>query len=98
VFNHGEHLPQSALELRRAKSQPLPHSSRRNFKQTRQKLRRPWFLPRSGHAGFVLSEVTLGQVPSEYFCFNCQSSFHQMLHTHVSAARTIGQLVAEAES
>jgi hypothetical protein len=24
----------------------------------------------------------LGQVFSEYFCFPCQSSFHQFLHNH----------------
>jgi hypothetical protein len=30
--------------------------------------------------GFVVDEVALGQVFSEYFGFPCQSSFHQILH------------------
>jgi hypothetical protein len=33
--------------------------------------------PGSGHVGFVMDKVALGQVFSEYFCFPCQSSFHQ---------------------
>jgi hypothetical protein len=32
--------------------------------------------------GFVVDEVALGQVFSEYFGFPCQSSFHQILHYH----------------
>jgi hypothetical protein len=32
--------------------------------------------------GFVLDEVALGQVFSEYSGFPCQSSFHQFLHHH----------------
>jgi hypothetical protein len=32
--------------------------------------------------GFVVDEVALGQVFSEYFGFSCQSSFHQILHHH----------------
>jgi hypothetical protein len=35
----------------------------------------------SGHVGFVVDEVALGQVFSE-FGFPCQSSFHQLLHSH----------------
>jgi hypothetical protein len=31
---------------------------------------------------FVVDEVALGQVFSEYFGFPCQSSFHQILHRH----------------
>jgi hypothetical protein len=32
--------------------------------------------------GFVVDKMALGQVFSEYFCFPCQSSFHQLLHNH----------------
>jgi hypothetical protein len=55
---------------------------------------RPGFDPRSGHVGFVVDKVALGQVFSEYFGFPCQSSFHQLLHNHhhlSSGAGTIGQ-------
>jgi hypothetical protein len=47
----------------------------------------------SGHVGFVVDKVVLGQVFSEYFGFPCQSSFHQLLHNHPhlsSRACTIG--------
>jgi hypothetical protein len=47
----------------------------------------------SGHVGFVLDKVALGQVFSEYFGFPCQFSFHRLLHTG-----TIGQLVADVPS
>jgi hypothetical protein len=30
----------------------------------------------------VVDEVAMKQVFSEYFCFPCQFSFHQMLHFH----------------
>jgi hypothetical protein len=33
--------------------------------------RRPGFDPRSGHVGFVVDKVTLGQVFSEYVGFPC---------------------------
>jgi hypothetical protein len=36
----------------------------------------------SGHVGFVVDEVALGQVFFEYFGFPYQSSFHQILHPH----------------
>jgi hypothetical protein len=36
----------------------------------------------SGHVGFVVDKVALGQVFSEYFGFPCQSLFHQILHPH----------------
>jgi hypothetical protein len=48
----------------------------------------------SGHVGFVVDKVALGQVFSKYFGFPCQSSFHQFLHNdhHVSSgAGTTGQ-------
>jgi hypothetical protein len=32
--------------------------------------------------GFVVDKVALGQVFSEYFGFQSQSSFHQFLHNH----------------
>jgi hypothetical protein len=44
-----------------------------------------WFptaAARSGHVGFVVDEVALGQVFSKYFGFPCQSSFHQILRPH----------------
>jgi hypothetical protein len=50
--------------------------------------------PRSGQVGFVVDKVALGQVFSQYFGFPCQSSFHQLLHSHPhlsSGAGTIGQ-------
>jgi hypothetical protein len=37
---------------------------------------------RSGHVGFVVDKVALGQVLSEYFGFPCQASFPQILHLH----------------
>jgi hypothetical protein len=51
--------------------------------------------PRSGHMGFVVDKVALGQIFSQYFRFPCQFSFHQFLHTHhlPSGAATTGQLV-----
>jgi hypothetical protein len=58
--------------------------------------RRPEFQPRSGHVGFVVDKVALGQGFSEYFGFPCQFSFHRLLHTHhhlSSLAGTVGQLV-----
>jgi hypothetical protein len=49
--------------------------------------------------GFVVENVALGQVFSEYFGFPCQLSFHQMFHTHLSSgAGTVGQLVADVLS
>jgi hypothetical protein len=47
--------------------------------------------------GFVVNQVALGQVFSEYFGFPCQFSFHRLLHTpHLSSgAGTMGQLVAD---
>jgi hypothetical protein len=59
----------------------------------------PRFDPRSGHVGFVVDKVALGQVSSEYFGFPCQFSFHRLPHTHLSSgAGTIGQLVAHVPS
>jgi hypothetical protein len=46
---------------------------------------------------FVVDEVALRQVFSEYFGFPYKSSFHQLLHNHhhsSSGAGTIDQLVA----
>jgi hypothetical protein len=36
----------------------------------------------SGHVGFVVDKVALGQFFSEYFDFLCRSSFHQILHPY----------------
>jgi hypothetical protein len=59
------------------------------------RLRMAWFEPRSGHVGFVVGKVALGQVFSEYFGFPCQFSFHQVFHTYhhpnSSGVGTIGQ-------
>jgi hypothetical protein len=44
--------------------------------------------------GFVVDEVALGQVFSEYFGFPCKSSFHKFIHNHhhlSSGAGTIDQ-------
>jgi hypothetical protein len=60
--------------------------------------RRPGLEPRSGHVGFVVDKVALGQIFSEYFGFPCQFSFHRLLHIHHHLsfrARTTGQLVAD---
>jgi hypothetical protein len=38
--------------------------------------------PRSGHVGFVVDKLALGQVFSLYFFFLHQSSFHQIVHPH----------------
>jgi hypothetical protein len=45
--------------------------------------RQPWFERRSGHVGFMVDKVALGQVFSEYFGFPCRFSFHQLLHIHI---------------
>jgi hypothetical protein len=58
--------------------------------------RGPWFETTSGHVGFVVDEVALGQDFSKYFGFPCQFSFHRLLHIHhhlSSGARTVGQIV-----
>jgi hypothetical protein len=50
----------------------------------------------SGHVGFMVEKVALGQVYFEYFGFPFQFSFHRLLHTHYhlsSGAATVGQLV-----
>jgi hypothetical protein len=61
--------------------------------------RQPGFNPKSGHVGFVVDEVALGQVSSEYFGFSCRFLFHQMLHTYLSpGAGPISQLVADLPS
>jgi hypothetical protein len=38
---------------------------------------RPEFESMSGHVGFVVDKVALGQVPSEYFGFPSQFAFHR---------------------
>jgi hypothetical protein len=47
--------------------------------------------------GFVVDNVALGQVFSEYFGFPCQFSFHRLLHTHhlLSGAGTVGELAVD---
>jgi hypothetical protein len=63
-----------------------------------QAVRRRWlpgFEPMSSHMGFVVDEVTLRQVFSEYLGFPCQLTVYQMLHTHLSYGTCkIGQLLA----
>jgi hypothetical protein len=62
--------------------------------------RRLGFEPGSGHVGFVVDKVPLGQVFSKYLGFHCQFAFHWLLHTHhlSSRAGTIGQTVATVPS
>jgi hypothetical protein len=60
--------------------------------------RRPVFDPRSGHVGFVVDKVALGQVFSEFFDFPCQFSFHRLLYHLSSGAGTIGQILADVPS
>jgi hypothetical protein len=62
--------------------------------------RQPGFEPTSSHVGFVVDNVALWQVLSEYLGFLCQFSFHRLLHTHhlSSGAGTVGQLVADVPS
>jgi hypothetical protein len=59
--------------------------------------RQPGFEPRSDHVEFVVGEVALGQVFSEYFGFPCQS-FHRLLHASSSKADTTGQIAADVPS
>jgi hypothetical protein len=50
--------------------------------------------PGSGHVGFMVDKVALGQIFSEYFGVPCKFSFHQLLHNHPhlsSGVCTIGQ-------
>jgi hypothetical protein len=63
--------------------------------------RLPGFHPRSGQVGFVVDNVALVQVFSEFFGSICQFSFHRLLHTHHHLhhrSGTIGQLVADVPS
>jgi hypothetical protein len=61
----------------------------------------PWFKPESGHAGFVLDRVALGQVFSEYFGSPCKT-FHRLFHTDYhhpwSGSSTVDQIVADVPS
>jgi hypothetical protein len=45
-------------------------------------LRRPGFVPASGHMGFMTDKVALGRVFSEYFGFPCRLSFQQLLQIY----------------
>jgi hypothetical protein len=60
----------------------------------------PGFQPTTGHVGFLVAEVAMGQVFFQYFCFPCQFSFHRTLHIHhlPSGACTICHLVADVPS
>jgi hypothetical protein len=63
--------------------------------------RRPGFEPWSGHVGFLVHKVALGQIFFDYIGFPCQLSFHRLLHIHhppSSGAGTIDQLVADVPS
>jgi hypothetical protein len=42
--------------------------------------------------GFVVDNVALGQVFSEYFGFPCQSLFHQLLHNHPNLSSGAGKI------
>jgi hypothetical protein len=58
---------------------------------------RPGFEPRSGHVGFMIDKIALGQVFSEVLRLPLPFSFHRLLQFHhlSSGAGTIGQLVAD---
>jgi hypothetical protein len=55
---------------------------------------------RSGHVGFEVDKVTLGQVFFEYFGLPCQLLFRRLPHIHhlSSGASTISQIVADVLS
>jgi hypothetical protein len=83
--------------------------TRAKFRETVPQLRRlvagfpprwPGFEPRSDHVGFVMDQVALGQIFSEYFRFPSQFLFHRLLHIHhlSPGAGTIGRLVADVRS
>jgi hypothetical protein len=54
----------------------------------------------SGHVGFVVNKVALGQIFSKYFGFPSQLSLHLLLHIHhlASGAGTVGQIVTYVPS
>jgi hypothetical protein len=63
--------------------------------------RQPEFESSSGHVGFVVDKVALGQGFSEYFGFPCQFLFHRLLHTHhhhhlPSGSGTRGQVLVRS--
>jgi hypothetical protein len=63
-------------------------------------LRRPEFGCSSGHVGFLVDKVALGQVSSYYLGYSCQL-FHKLLHTHrhpSSGTGVIGQIMADTPS
>jgi hypothetical protein len=55
--------------------------------------RRPGFEPGSGHVGFVVDKVALGQVFPKYFSFPCQFAFHRLLHNHHHLSSGVGTIV-----
>jgi hypothetical protein len=65
--------------------------------------RRPGFEPGWSHVGFIVDEMALGHVFSQYFGFRSQW-FHWLLHTHhhhhhhhpSSGTGTVGQIVDSA--
>jgi hypothetical protein len=54
----------------------------------------------TGHVGFVVDKVALGQIFSEHFVFLSQFSFYRLFHVHhlSPGAGTRGQLVADVPS
>jgi hypothetical protein len=58
------------------------------------------FEPESGHVGFVVDKVAMGQIFSCYFSFPYQFAFHRLLHNHhlSSGASTIDKTVAAVPS
>jgi hypothetical protein len=60
----------------------LAMSKSRTIAEAVSRRRWPGFEPSSGHVGFVVDKVALGQVFSEYFGFPCQFSFQRLLHIH----------------
>jgi hypothetical protein len=61
--------------------------------------RQPGFDLSSNHVEFMMENVVLEQVFSDYFGFPCQFSFHRLFYTQLSSgAGTTGQLVADVPS
>jgi hypothetical protein len=54
--------------------------------------RRPGFEPGSGHVGFMVDKVALGQVFSENFGFPCQFASHRLLHNHHPLSSRVGTI------
>jgi hypothetical protein len=52
----------------------------------------------SGHVGFVVDKVALGQVFSQYFGFPCQFSLHRLLHIRYHLSSGAGKIEKQVDS